>query len=139
MSKKGGWAWDQKIHLPRTQQRTTGKQEGTQPKKLNGKRHRVTNLNDQMRRWRDIADGEGLPAVRQALREILAQFQHHLDNPAPTPTPEHPELDPDIVREDYREVCKKLDALEETLGEWQKAKKKTIAVSVLREILEDKA
>lgn len=137
MSNKKGWAWDQAIHLPRAQYRTTGKQEGTQPKRLKGKRKTMSNLNDQMRKWRDSLDCGDYKEVRQAAREILAQLQHHLENP-------EPEVEVDTAAADmtaahYLEVCAKLDALTRTLEEWEKAKKKTIAVSALRDILGGKA
>ena len=133
MANKKGWAWDQAVHLPRTQYRATGKQEGTQPKRLKGKRMPMTNLNDKMRQWQDAYDSGGHTEVRTALRETLAQFRHHLENPAGAPEV------PDLTAKHYLEVCAQVDAIRGSIEESEKAGRKRIDLSVLKEILGDKA
>lgn len=116
-------------HIPRGQARTTGKQEGTQPKRLKRKRKRM-NVQQQMRAWQDTLDGGSIVDVRKAAVEILAQLRHTVNNPAPAA-----DLHQDITAKHYQEVCATVDALTGTLEMCDNAKRKTIAVSTLREIL----
>ena len=130
MSHKG-WAWGAHQYVPRSQLYTTGRQEGTVPKKLRGKRKKM-NIDQQMRAWQDTLDGGSIVDVRKAAVAILAQLRHTLANPAP---PEGTGRVEDFTGKHYQEVCAIVDNLRGTLGEWEKAKKKTIAVSVLRDIV----
>jgi len=165
------------VHKPRDQVHTTGKQEGTTPKKLRGKRPKlpkeegapcalneretcgdpahwpgspclieeglcltcgqrerkeVMNINDQMRAWQDTLDGGSIVEVRRAAVEILAQLRHTLENPTP---PEGTGWVEDFTGKHYQEVSAMVDNVRGTLAEWEKNKKKTILVSIVREIV----
>jgi hypothetical protein len=149
MAKKG-WAWTALVRAPRPQGKTIGKQEGTTPKKLRGKKKKMTNINDQMRAWKNTLDGGSIPEVRAAAVEILDQLRHTVENPAYVPEPtsgtsrqpnggsadspaEAPELD--LTAKRYQELCATVDNLRDTLTEWEAGKKKTIPVNVVREII----
>lgn len=122
-----GWVWA--AHAPRDQLKTTGKQEGTLSKRLKGKK-KMSNINDEMRAWQNTLDGGTIVEVRKAAHEILAQLRHTVNHPVLV------DVEPlDITAKHYQQVCATVDNLTSTLEMCDNAKRKTIAVSTLREIL----
>lgn len=143
------WADDE--HVPRSQVRTIGKQEGTLPKKMRGKkrmrpnengspclvegglcltcgafeRREDMNINDKMRTWRDIADAGTISEVRRTIREMLDQFQSMLGTVPATPQGET----------DVADAGRIIDAIMATVQAYEQAKRKTIEVKVLRDII----
>lgn len=120
-----------KRHIPRGQLTTIGKQEGTVPKRSRGKK-KTMNIQDQMRAWQDTLDGGSIVEVRRAAVEILAQLRHTLENPTP---PEGTGWVEDFTGKHYQEVSAMVDNVRGTLDEWERNKKKTILVSIVREIV----
>lgn len=91
------------------------------------------NINDKMRQWQDVVAGGGAAELRRALGEAIQQIRQQV---ARQPGPDDK---PDLTAAHYLEVCATVDAIRGSVEASERAGRKTMALTVLKDLLGGKA